>query len=168
MKIAVVYTMKGCPHCVHIKEELKKNKITFIERDIEEYEEEYDEFVKVVENEYVPALMLLTLDDKKPATFNKHDRVLIIDGLNLFLRNFAVINYVNQDGVHIGGLGGFLRSLGFLINQNTPTIKWINKVHERLDGFKTYAPLPAEDEFCLLHPKTIEKQEKQNQFYNTL
>jgi glutaredoxin len=68
MKIAVVYTMKGCPHCGHIKEELKKNKITFIERDIEEYEEEYDEFSKVVENEYVPALMLLTLDDNDNAS----------------------------------------------------------------------------------------------------
>jgi hypothetical protein len=28
--------------------------------------------------------------------------------------------------------------------------------------------LPAQDDFCLLHPKTIEKQELQNQFYNTL
>jgi glycosyltransferase involved in cell wall biosynthesis len=54
------------------------------------------------------------------------------------------------------------------IYKNIPTIKWINKVHERLDGFKTYAPLPTEDEFCLLHPKTIERQEKQNEFYNTL
>ena len=58
-------------------------------------------------------------------TFNKHDRVLIIDGLNLFLRNFAVLNYINQDGVHIGGLGGFLRSLGFLINQNKPTSVYV-------------------------------------------
>ena len=64
-------------------------------------------------------------DEAKKATFNKHDRILIIDGLNLFLRNFAVINYVNQDGVHIGGLGGFLRSLSFLINQNTPTSVYI-------------------------------------------
>ena len=64
-------------------------------------------------------------DEPGKATFNKHDRILIIDGLNLFLRNFAVINYVNQDGVHIGGLGGFLRSLSFLINQNTPTSVYI-------------------------------------------
>ena len=75
--------------------------------------------------------LLRLLDNIQPgsepgkATFNKHDRVLIIDGLNLFLRNFAVINYVNQDGVHIGGLGGFLRSLSFLINQNTPTSVYI-------------------------------------------
>jgi len=54
------------------------------------------------------------------------------------------------------------------IYKNIPTIKWINKVHERLNGFKTYAPLPAQDEFCLLHPKTIERQEKQNNFNNTL
>ena len=59
------------------------------------------------------------------ATFNKHDRVLVIDGLNLFLRNFAVLNYINQDGVHIGGLGGFLRSLGSLINTNKPTSVYI-------------------------------------------
>jgi hypothetical protein len=30
-------------------------------------------------------------------TFTKHDRILIIDGLNLFLRNFAVLSYVNQE-----------------------------------------------------------------------
>jgi hypothetical protein len=60
-------------------------------------------------------------DTPKKGTFNKHDNVLIIDGLNMFLRNFAVLNYVNQDGVHIGGLGGFLRSLGSLINNVKPT-----------------------------------------------
>jgi DNA polymerase-1 len=65
-----------------------------------------------------------TLEKKEP-TFKKHDRVLIIDGLNLFLRNFAVMNVVNEQGVHIGGLGGFLRSLGFLINQINPTEAYI-------------------------------------------
>jgi glycosyltransferase involved in cell wall biosynthesis len=54
------------------------------------------------------------------------------------------------------------------VYKNIPTIKWINKVHERLDGFKIYSTLPPQDEFCLLHPKTIERQEKQNNFYNTL
>jgi glycosyltransferase involved in cell wall biosynthesis len=54
------------------------------------------------------------------------------------------------------------------IYKNIPSIKWVNKVHERLDGFKIYSTLPAQDKFCLLHPKTIDRQEKQNQFYNTL
>jgi glutaredoxin len=63
MKVTLVYTMKGCPYCVMIKEELKKNQIIFIERDIDEYEEEYNDFAEAVGNEYVPALMLLTLNE---------------------------------------------------------------------------------------------------------
>jgi len=52
--------------------------------------------------------------------------------------------------------------------KNNPEIKWINKVHEKLEGFKTYAPLPAMTEMSLFHPKTIERQEKQNAYYDTL
>ena len=51
----------------------------------------------------------------------KSERVLLIDGLNLFFRNFAMLNMVNPDGVHIGGLGGFFRSLGALIRNIQPT-----------------------------------------------
>ena len=50
-----------------------------------------------------------------------HERYLLIDGLNLFFRNFSVINAVNSNGVHIGGLGGFFRSLGALIRTINPT-----------------------------------------------
>ena len=45
----------------------------------------------------------------------KEKRIILIDALNLFFRNFAVIGVLNSDGTHIGGLGGFLRSLGALI-----------------------------------------------------
>jgi glycosyltransferase involved in cell wall biosynthesis len=47
-------------------------------------------------------------------------------------------------------------------------IKWINKVHERLDGFKMYTNLPPIDECCLYHPKDIVRQEKQNAFYGQI
>jgi glutaredoxin len=67
MKVVVVYTMKGCPFCGMIKEELDKESIPYVERDIYEYEEEYDEFSKVTENDFVPALMLLTLDENDGA-----------------------------------------------------------------------------------------------------
>jgi DNA polymerase-1 len=50
-----------------------------------------------------------------------HSRVLIIDGLNLFFRNFATINMLNPDGAHIGGLAGFIRSLGSLVQLVQPT-----------------------------------------------
>jgi hypothetical protein len=52
--------------------------------------------------------------------------------------------------------------------RNVPEIKWVNKVHERLDGFKTYTALPDVEYFALYHPKTIDKQEKQNSYYDTL
>ena len=55
----------------------------------------------------------------------RHDKVLLIDGLNLFFRNFAMLNMVNPDGVHVGGLGGFLRSLGALIRQVQPTSVYV-------------------------------------------
>ena len=54
------------------------------------------------------------------------------------------------------------------IYKKSDGIKWINKVHERLDGFKEYATLPSEEHFALYHPKTIERQEKQNAYYDTL
>lgn len=52
--------------------------------------------------------------------------------------------------------------------KNKPEIKWVNKVHERLDGFSSYAPLPDTELLALYHPKTIDKQEKQNSYYGTL
>ena len=51
---------------------------------------------------------------------------------------------------------------------NKPEIQWINKVHERLTGFKTSAQLPALEEWSLTHIKDIDRQEKQNQFYETI
>ena len=54
------------------------------------------------------------------------------------------------------------------IYKNSPDIKWINKVHERLEGFKTYTALPSDPVFALFHPKTIERQERQNEFYETI
>ena len=49
------------------------------------------------------------------------ERILMIDGLNLFFRNFAMMNMVNPEGIHVGGLGGFFRSLGAEIRRVNPT-----------------------------------------------
>jgi len=59
----------------------------------------------------------------------QNERIILIDGLNLFFRNFSAINAVNSNGVHVGGLGGFFRSLGALIRQIEPT-----KVYVVFDG----------------------------------
>ena len=54
------------------------------------------------------------------------------------------------------------------IYKKSSEINWKNKVHERLDGFKTISQIPPTDELALYHPKTIERQEKQNSYYDTL
>ena len=50
-----------------------------------------------------------------------NDKVLIIDGLNTFIRVFSVIPTTNDDGIHVGGIVGFLRSIGYTINMIRPT-----------------------------------------------
>ena len=45
-------------------------------------------------------------------------------------------------------------------------IRWKRPLHELIKGAKTYSHLPPQEELSLYHPKTIEKQEKQNLFYN--
>lgn len=52
--------------------------------------------------------------------------------------------------------------------RNTPSIHWINKVHEILTGFERYTLMPDQEEFCIYHPKTIDKQEKQNELYSMI
>jgi glycosyltransferase involved in cell wall biosynthesis len=52
--------------------------------------------------------------------------------------------------------------------RNRPNIMWKNPVHEVLEGYKEHTFLPAEEEFCFYHPKDIGRQEKQNEFYDTI
>jgi len=54
------------------------------------------------------------------------------------------------------------------IIQNSPKIKWQNKVHEQIIGFSTRGVLPTEEEWCLYHPKDIKRQETQNKLYESL
>ena len=54
------------------------------------------------------------------------------------------------------------------IYRNNSEVKWRNKIHEVIEGYRQFTVLPAVDELALIHPKTIEKQEKQNSYYETL
>jgi glycosyltransferase involved in cell wall biosynthesis len=52
--------------------------------------------------------------------------------------------------------------------RNDPAIKWEGKVHEKITGFKTWTMFPEVEDMALYHPKQIERQEKQNKFYETI
>jgi len=77
---------------------------------------------------------------------------------------------------HINKWGWILNESGWVnwpdpqwrIYRNTEEIRWENKVHEKLTGYKTISNLPSNPTLALHHPKTIERQEKQNAYYETL
>ena len=54
------------------------------------------------------------------------------------------------------------------IYKNKDTIGWAGKVHERIGGFESYTAFPSDEMYCIKHPKTIQRQEKQNNYYETL
>lgn len=61
------------------------------------------------------------LKEDKQEPLHRNSRVLLIDSLNTFIRSFVVINHMNPQGNHIGGLTGFLKSVGFAIRHIKPT-----------------------------------------------
>ena len=56
----------------------------------------------------------------------------------------------------------------YRLYKKSDDIKWVNKVHEVLEGFKTISHLPMAEDLALYHPKQIDRQVKQNEYYETL
>ncbi len=54
------------------------------------------------------------------------------------------------------------------IYKRDKNIKWEGKVHERIVGIKQLSQIPPKEELALHHPKTIERQERQNNFYESI
>ena len=52
--------------------------------------------------------------------------------------------------------------------RRTSEIEWVGKVHERIVGYNTLSVLPSEEQYCLYHHKQIERQERQNDYYDTI
>jgi glutaredoxin len=67
-KLAVLFTMKSCPHCQDFKKMLDEAELDYLERDIYEYEEEYEMFIEATGNEFVPAFMLIESPEDEPKT----------------------------------------------------------------------------------------------------
>ena len=54
------------------------------------------------------------------------------------------------------------------IYKNDKSIHWVNPVHEIVTGAKKVSHFPTEEEFCLYHPKDIQRQVKQNELYSKI
>lgn len=55
--------MKGCPFCTEFKDMLAENGIDFYDRDIHEYQEEYQLFTEITKSELIPSLMIIEGDE---------------------------------------------------------------------------------------------------------
>lgn len=60
-------------------------------------------------------------EDTNSEALHLNSRVLLVDSMNTFMRSFAVINSMNTQGTHVGGMIGFLRSLAYAVNLIQPT-----------------------------------------------
>ena len=68
---------------------------------------------KVDLNEKFISFLEQTKGQEHKSVTRLNDRVLIVDGLNTFIRAFSINPSINDDGLHIGGLMGFLKSLRY-------------------------------------------------------
>jgi len=86
--------MDGCPYCVQMKDQLIESEINFVERDIDEHKDEYDMFVEITENEYVPAFMIVEspdTDDHKSYLFApERDYNEIEEGVAIIKEHFGL------------------------------------------------------------------------------
>jgi glutaredoxin len=92
-KLVVLYTMNGCPFCEMMKEQLKESNIEFYERDIDEHKDEYDMFVEITENEYVPAFMIVESPGESPKSLlfaPERDFNEISEGIDIIKKHLLV------------------------------------------------------------------------------
>jgi hypothetical protein len=101
----------------------------------------------------------------KMSVSNTLNKVFYNDISNIILDYIMV----NPSRVRYNKKVALIQFLGrWRVYKNIPNINRKNKVHEVLDGFKQYSILPESTDYALYHPKTIERQEKQNNYYNTI
>ena len=115
--------------------------------------------------------------DEIPTEYLMQNIKTILESNNVDIVFVPRVNTVNGlTEAHIQGWGWSVNEKGWVnfpdyqtrIYKNTNDVEWFGKVHERISGYNTFANFPAEERFSLYHHKQIERQEKQNNFYNNI
>ena len=116
-----------------------------------------DEIPNQILIEYLPEILLSNPENE----VIRVPRVNTVHGLTE--------EYIRQWGWRVDDFGRVnWPDFQWRIYKNHPKIQWKNKVHEVLEGYKTWSNLHEDERFALYHPKDIERQVKQNNYYNTL
>ena len=74
-----------------------------------------------MKDKFAQILDQIKQDNEVLKSSNLNSRILIVDGLNNYIRIWVTMPTVNEDGIHIGGITGFLQTLGVSIRQLKPT-----------------------------------------------
>lgn len=74
-----------------------------------------------MKSEYLSLLDEVAREHEETPALGANSRTLIVDGLNTFIRSFSVDPSTNENGVHVGGITGFLKSIGYAIKTLKPT-----------------------------------------------
>jgi len=131
-----------------------------------------NELVSYCDGDYI-----FHLDPDEMVSSNLIVNVKTIISENLEIDLFYVPRINTVDGItreHISkwrwnlDKGGRINFPDFQGRIHKKNLKWEGKVHERVVGAKYYSFLPLEDDFCLEHHKTIERQEHQNNLYDSI
>ena len=121
------------------------------------YQIDADELINENLFEYLPSI----LEQNKEVDVYRVPRINTVEGLTQ--------EHIQKWGWKVDEKGWVnFPDYQWRIYKNNGKIKWKNKVHEVLEGHKSISYLPLEEPWCLRHPKTIERQEKQNNYYDTL
>jgi len=109
----------------------------------------------------------------------------LLNSLHTFLENNNSVDMfwvprintlINCDLEKLRSVGWNINDDGYLnfpdyqtrIIKNNQDIIWAGKVHEQLTNYETHSFLPKDYEYCIIHNKTLDKQIKQNKFYEQI
>jgi glycosyltransferase involved in cell wall biosynthesis len=115
---------------------------------------------ELLDNDFIQSIHLL-LQENPTVDLFLVPRINTVDGLTQ--------NHIQKWGWNINDKGWVnFPDYQTRILQNSPEINWNNKVHEVIIGYKNYTLLPTDEMYCIKHHKSIEKQERQNNYYDTI
>jgi glycosyltransferase involved in cell wall biosynthesis len=97
---------------------------------------------------------------------NSNNEVLWLPRLNYFIG-------VTEQDINTWGWKMYDGMINFpdyqsRIYRNNPHIRYERRLHEKVEGFKSYVFIPPQKDYAIIHEKTIEKQRQTNVNYNKL